>query len=193
MKGDEILSAFGSPWGDIDNTRPGSVYVVGTDGWGWFALFILASIPFLIIGGMLTCFSAWVCQHPILVMSIYEIFSLLVGVVFYMRPVMRHRICGVIASVLTVAPLGMDIALYAIPYLLLKGTFSAIFDWVLVAALLFGIAFFIFSICNLLKNGIPHLVMALIFFILSATCIIRVVSLGNGEISWQVIRALYGL
>lgn len=187
------MSAFGSPWGDIDNTKPGSVYVVGTDGWGWFGLFILASVPFLIIGNILICFSTWVCQHPILVISLYVIFSLLVGIVFYMRPAMRHRICGIIASVLTVAPLGMGIALYAIPYILLEGTFSATFDWLLVAALLSGIAFFIFSICNLLRNGIPHLVMALIFFILSATCIIRVVSLGNGVVTWQVIHVLYGL
>lgn len=37
------MSAFSPPWKDIDDTRPGAPYVVDSDGWGWFALFIIIS------------------------------------------------------------------------------------------------------------------------------------------------------
>ena len=187
------MSAFGSPWKDIDDTRKGTPYVVDNDGWGWFLIFIVVSIPFLIIGSLIANISTWVCNHPILSLSIYLILTLLIGIIFYARSSMRHRICGIIATFLTIAPLGMGVALYAMPYVMIEGSFSSIFDWVLVAAFLFGIMFFIFSICNLLKNGLIHLVIGLVFFILAYFFITRLISSESNIISWEVIKSLYGI
>lgn len=185
------MSAFGSPWKDIDDTREGTPYVVDNDGWGWFFIFILVSIPFLIIGSVIANISLWVCNHPIVSLSIYLVLTFLIGIVFYARSSMRHRICGIIATFLTIAPLGMGVALYAIPYVMIEGSFSSIFDWVLVAAFLFGITFFIFAICNLLKNGMIHLMIGFVFFISAYFLITGLISSESGIISWEVIKSLY--
>ena len=113
------MSAFSPPWKDIDDTRPGTPYVVDSDGWGWFALFIVLTIPFLAIAGVVVGFSALICAHPIVSLLCYVVLTLVIGGAFYARAAIRHRICGVIATVLTMAPLGMGVALYAIPYVML--------------------------------------------------------------------------
>lgn len=186
------MSAFSPPWKDIDDTRPGTPYVVDSDGWGWFALFIIISIPFLAVAGVVVQLSTVVCAHPIASLLGYTALTLLLGVIFYSRAAIRHRICGVIATVLTMAPLGMGVALYAVPYVVLEGSFSAITDWILVAAFLFGITFFIFAICNLLKNGLTHLVIGLIFFVFAWFFITGLISSEADVMSWESIRNLYG-
>ena len=187
------MSAFGAPWKDIDDTREGTPYVVDNDGWGWFFIFIIVAVPFLIVGSVIVNISTWVCNHPILSLSIYLILTFLIGIFFYARSSMRHRICGIIATILTIAPLGMGVALYAIPYVMIEGSFSSIFDWVLVAAFLFGIMFFIFAICNLLKNGLIHLIIGFVFFILAYFFITGLISSESEIISWEAIKSLYGI
>lgn len=186
------MSAFRPPWKDIDDTRPGTPYVVDSDGWGWFALFIVISIPFLAIAGVVVRFSALICAHPIASLLCYVALTLVLGGAFYARPTIRHRICGVMATALTMAPLGMGVALYAVPYVTLEGSFSAIIDWVLVAAFLFGITFFIFAICNLLKNGRTHLVIAIIFLVFACFLITGMISSEADVVNWESIRNLYG-
>ena len=186
------MSAFSPPWKDIDDTRPGTPYVVDSDGWGWFALFIVISIPFLAVAGVVVQLSAVVCAHPFASLLCYVTLTLVIGGVFYARPTIRHRICDVIATVLTMAPLGMGVALYAVPFVMLEGSFSAIIDWVLVAALLFGMTFFIFVICNLLKNGRTHLVIAIIFLVFACFLITGMISSEADVVNWESIRNLYG-
>lgn len=186
------MSAFGSPWKDIDDTKSGTPYIVDNDGWGWLFLFIIVSVPFLLVGGAIANVSAWVCRHPVLSLSIYVLLTLLIGVFFYSRSLMRHRICGVVATILTMIPLGMGVGLYAVPYVVVTGSLSSVFDWVLVAAILFGITFFIFSICNTLKNGLIHLIIGLAFFVLAIFFIIGLISSESEVISWEVIKKVYG-
>lgn len=186
------MSAFGSPWKDIDDTKPRTPYVVDNDGWGWFFIFILVAVPFLGIGAVVVQLSSVVCDHPIASLLVYVALTLLVGGIFYARPTIRHRICGVVATALTMAPLGMGVALYAVPFVMLEGSFSAITDWILVAAFLFGITFFIFAICNLLKNGLTHLVIGLIFFVFAWFFITGLISSESDVITWENIRTLYG-
>ena len=187
------MSAFGSPWKDIDDTRKGTPYVVDNDGWGWFFVFIIVSVPFLLVGGIIVNISIWVCSHPILSLGIYILLTFLFGVFFYSRSLMQHRICGVIATILTMIPLAMGVSLYAVPYVLVAGSLSSIFDWVLVVSFLFGITFFIFSICNLLKNGLIHLFIGFVFFVFAYFFINRLISSGSEVISWEVIKNLYGI
>lgn len=54
---------------------------------------------------------------------------------------MKHRICGVIASVATMLPLGMSVGFYAIPIIVLEESFSSMFNGILAAALLFGVMY----------------------------------------------------
>lgn len=186
------MSAFESPWKDIDDTRPGTPYVVDNDGWGWFFLFLLVAIPFLVVGGLIAQISTWICLHPILSALLYLLLATICGVIFYSRHSMRHRICGAAAAFLTLLPLGIGAGLYTIPYVMLAGSFSAFLDWVLVAALLFGITFFIFSVCNLLKNGLIHLIISLLFVVLSVIFIMALISSESELLSWSAIQRLYG-
>ena len=105
---------------------------------------------------------------------------------------MRHRICGIVATVFTMAPFGAGVAPYAIPYIMITGTLSAAFDWILLALFLFGIIFFIFAICNLLKNGIIHLVMGLLFSVFAYLFITNLIASESDVLSWQAIGNLYG-
>lgn len=186
------MSAFGSPWKDMDDTRPGTPYVVDNNGWGWFFVFLLVAIPFLMVGGLIAQISTWVCLHPILSSLLYLLLAFICGVIFYSRSSMRHRVCGVAAALLTWLPLSLGAGLYMIPYVMLEGSVSSFLDWVLVAALLFGITFFIFSICNLLRNGLIHLFISLLFFVLSVIFIMALISSESDLLSWSSIQCLYG-
>ncbi len=186
------MSAFSPIWKDIDDTKQGTPYVVDSDGWGWFALFIFISIPFLMIGGAVLQTSYWICQHLILSIIVYLAVSFIIGVIFYFRNSVKHRICGIIASVISMVPLGLGVFLYAIPYVMLDDSFSSIFDWILVAALLFGVMYFIFSICNLLKNGLTHLIIAIVFLAISCFFIFGLISSESDIITWEAIKRVYG-
>lgn len=186
------MSSFGSPWKDIEETEPGSVYVVGNDGWGWFFLFILVSLPFLAVAQAVVSASAWICMHPWLSAVSYLLISLLAGIVFYSRRTMQHHIWGIAATVLTMLPLAMGIGLYAIPYIALQGTLSATFDWVLIAAFTSVITYFIFSICNLLKDGRKHFVIGTIFCMVSAFFVYRLIVMEGELLTWPAILQVYG-
>ena len=105
---------------------------------------------------------------------------------------MRHRLCGVIAAVISILPFGMGMGLYAIPSVMLKGTISSFFDWALVAAFLFGIVFFIFSVCNILRNGLTHLVIGVVFFAFVSFLIMGCILPGSKILSLESIKQLYG-
>lgn len=185
------MSAFNSPWKDIDDTRPGTPYVVDSSGWGWFFVFILVAIPFLLVGAVVFQISNIICQHPILSSVIYFLISLICGNIFYKKTI-RHRFCGIIATIFTMLPLGLGVGLYAIPYVMLDSSFSSVFDWVLVGLFLFGIMYFIFAICNLLKNGFIHLIISIIFVAFSLLFIFGLISSESEIITWEAIRNIYG-
>lgn len=186
------MSAFEDPWGDIDKTENKTPYVVGSEGWGWMFIFLLLAIPFLIVGRYLYAFSTAICHYPIIAGSVYLGVSFLVGIIFYRKSDMKCRLCGWFASILTLLPLGLGIGFYAIPYLLIKGTFAGAFEWILVFACLFGISFFIFSLSSLLKNGFIHLVMASIYSLIVIVVLYRHLT-GAGEFTFEQIKELYGL
>lgn len=186
------MSAFSPIWKDIDNTKPGTPYVVDSDGWGWFLIFIIIAVPFLIICGAVFQISSWICEHPILSLTAYLLVSLVIGIFFYSRFMAKHRVCGIIATVISMMPLGAGVGLYAIPYVMLDNSFSSIFDWILVAALLFGVMYFIFSICNLLKNGLTHLIIAIVFLAISCFFIFGLISSESDIITWEAIKRVYG-
>lgn len=187
------MSMFGSPWKDIDDTKVGTPYLVDNSGWGWFLIFIIIAVPFLMLGSAVFTFSIWICQHPVLSFVLYLIISIVIGALFYGRSSVRYRICGILATIFTMIPMGMGVALYAIPYVMITGKLSAAFDWILVTAFLCGITFFIFALCKLLKNGRIHLVMSLVFLALAYLFINNLIASESDVLSWQAIGNLYGL
>lgn len=155
-------------------------------------IFILVAIPFLMMGSAIFQISSWVCENLVLSVIIYLVVSFICGIIFYRRPFIKHRICGVFASVLTMLPLGMGAVLYMIPYVLLEGSFSSVLDWILVAIFIFIIMFFIFSICNLLQNGLIHLIIGFVFFTFAYLFFMGLIASESDILSWQTIGDLYG-
>lgn len=187
------MGAFGNPWKDIDETRPGTPYVVDSTGWGWALIFILASIPCLFVAGIIMNLSEAFCQHPFLFSALYLCISLFLGVVFYHRRYIRHRVLGIIATVFTLLPLWIAAFFYTIPIVVLDPSFSAFFNWMVVTALIVGIIYFIFAICRLLENGLIHLVVASIFLLLSIFFIRGLIASGDDILSWDAICGVYAL
>lgn len=162
----------------------------GNGGGLWLFIVLLIALPFLYMGLAIGSLSDIICAHPLLFATLYLILSIVIGVSFYNQPGMKHCGLGVIASILTILPFGMLSGLYAIPFIQLEGgSFDSIFDWILIAAIVLGITYFIFSICNLLGNGRVHFVLALIFF--SISCLFGWGAIQN--FSWETICAIYGL
>ena len=159
------MGAFSPIWKDIDDTSPGTPYIVDSDGWGWFFVFILLSIPFLAVGSALVWTRNIVCAYPVLSAAIYIVLCGLFGIVFYGRRSFRHRVFGIIGSMLTLFPLGTAVGFYIIPY-------------------------FIFSICNLVKNGLIHFVLGIVFFAIVLFMVVGNLS-SSTDVNWEVIKQIY--
>lgn len=183
------MSAFGSPWGDIDRTPSDTPYVVDSDGWGWFALFIMLALPFFIIGLLLTQATEWICAHPYISISIYLILSLVIGIILYARG-KRWRLPGIIATMITLAPFALVEGLYMVPYIMQNSLFASVFEWLLVTLLIGGITFFVIVISSALKSGLMHLVIAIIFAGIVFLILNNLLS-SSDEINWAIVRSLY--
>lgn len=161
------MSAF-EPWSDeIERSQPGQPYVVDSSGWGWFMLLYLIALPFVVLSFLIADFAEWYTDHPVLCLNIYYLFACIIGFIFYRNQTCKHRILGVISTLLTMAPLAGFMTGYAIPFIILDPGFDAFFDFILILLLLSGGMIFIFRLCGVLKSGLAHLIMALIFLGLS--------------------------
>lgn len=185
------MSAFGSSWKDIDETRPGTPYVVDSDGWGWFLLFILASVPLLIAGSMVKGFSLFVVRHPVIFLMCYMGISVITGACIYLKRHKKWKICGIIAVFLTMLPAGIVELLYAVPVMVIYDSLiAATIEWILVILVVMGIAAGILLCCNLLGNGIIHLVISVLFSGIVFYILYQVLS-SSDKINWEVISNIY--
>ena len=186
------MSAIGSPWNDIDKTKPQTPYVVDNDGWGWFLLFIIVALPFLLLFGVIFKISNFICLHPILSALVFLVISLITGIFIYSKHTTKHKFCGVISTVITFLPLGLVTVIYTIPHVMFEDSFSSFFDLILIELFLLGFIYFILAICRLLKNGLTHLLISIVFFSLSLLIIKSLVASESGIITLESLYILYG-
>ncbi|MGN0664481.1 MAG: hypothetical protein ACI4L5_05335 [Negativibacillus sp.] len=140
------MPAFGPIWGDVDRTRPGTPYVVDDDGWGWFFLFILFTLPFFLLWILLYQTAGWICQHPYITGGIYLLLSSIIGLLLYSGKPWLMKILGIITTILTLIPLAMVQALYLIPSLMIsEAILSMVFEWLLTTFVVAAITLFILS------------------------------------------------
>ena len=185
--------AFDPMWKDIDETRPGTPYVVDSTGWGWFGLFILLTVPVLMVYGIVACVTGWVVSQPVVAAGIYLGIGLVAGLLIYCLGQARFRVVGVFATVLTVLPLGLAMALYAIPYLMIQEGFSALVDWVLILIILGIISLMILFWAGSLENGLIHFLLALAFLgLVSMILYSWWTETSHDWITWSKLLELYG-
>lgn len=183
------MSAFKAPWSDIEETYPGQPYVVDSNGWGWFAIFMLLALPFFLIWLFLHRFANAVCEHPYVFAGIYLAISCIFGFILYWNKAKKHPFLGFLAVVLTLLPIAWVQGIYAIPYVLLKdGFFWVTIEWLLVTAAIVGATVFVMVISNTLGNGLMHLMIAMVFFVI----IVLLVKPPN-DLTTEAIKKMYGL
>lgn len=187
------MSAFGSPWGDIDRTPPGQPYVVDSDGWGWFMLFIILVLPFFMLWLLISKAAAWICMHPIVSGVIYLAVSALISLLMYRGRKIRQRLLGTLAGIITFLPFAAGEALYAIPYVLLQPdkVFGPIFEWIIVTTVLLLFTIFVIAIANASGSVIVHLISAIIFCGVVGLLLRGINS--SDVVTWQALGELYVL
>lgn len=186
------MSAFGSPWGDLDRTPANTPYVVDSDGWGWFALFLIFALPFFCLGILITQLAETVCAHPHMTVFIYLIISSVFSFIFNIRMQQRFKILGIFATILAMIPFMLVQVLYLIPYIVQNSLFASVFEWIIVTAVIGGISFFILAISNVIRNGMIQLTISMIFLAVTIVILHSYIS-SSEDINWSFILSLYNL
>lgn len=183
------MGAFDPLWHDIDQTPPGKPYVVDSSGWGWCLLFVLASLPFLLLGALISSAATLFARYLWLILPVHLAFSALLGLWLYPRG-SRRRALGVAASVVDLMPLPVALALYMVPFALLSPGFSSAFDFVLLLGLGLGGEFFLCKLAQVMRSAAVHLVLSLVLLALTGLLCWAGIG-GESALTWDSIRALY--
>lgn len=73
-----------------------------------------------------------------------------------------------VAVVVSLLPIAIAQACYAIPYILSHdGAIGVAFEWMIVTFITVGISFFMIQISLLFKNGIKHLMVAAVYLFIA--------------------------
>ena len=75
--------------------------------------------------------------------------------------------------VVSLLPIAMAQACYAIPYILSHdGAIGVTFEWLIVIFFTVGISFFVIQISLLFRNGIKHLMVAAVYLIIALVVVL---------------------
>lgn len=181
------MSAFGSPWGDVDKTRPGTPYVVDSDGWGWLLLLIVFALPLLLLASLVSEVGGLIFRYPWLFGGAYLALSVWVSFLKYKGSPKRHRIPGTLASLLTMLSFGIVEALYALPYMALNSLLSGLIEWFFVTVFMLGITVFLMTV---IKNGFLHLFLAVLISSFTTLVVLGVLN-GADTVNWDAVIKLY--
>ena len=161
------MGAFSPFDNDIDNTRPNQPYVVDSDGWGWFMLFVAATGPFILASMMLERYVAFVIEHPKLFCIMFLSLSLLLGVIIS-HSSLCNRFLSVISVFLTMMPWAIVQIIYAIPYVQAQdGIFTLVVEWFLVTALVTVLTIILLSLIRVIQNGVARLTIGSTFLLVT--------------------------
>lgn len=175
------MSVFGNPWGDIDRTPKDAPYIVDENGWGWFALMIIAVIPFFMIGFALRNVAAFVADHPLLYVLICLLINGVTGAVVYRRKGFSWNIIGITATVLTFAPVVVMEALVEVPMIMKTGdsigeNIELFIEWFFITLFFVGIGILIQAANMLRPVPIRHLIISIIFCFITFLILMKVMT-----------------
>lgn len=182
------MRAFRSPFSDIDDMLPGQVYVVDSTGWGWLMLGVLFVLPFVIVAFIIKDYAAFVQSHPILFLVIALIISMLAAFVAVNRGKMSHKGIGFVGGILLFFSIFYVQIIYAVPYVRSEDKmFSAMFNLIIVTAIVIGAAIFICAMVSLWHNGIGYLVTGIVFLV-----IVALLAQPPKAYTWESLLHFYG-
>lgn len=145
-----------------------TLYVSRGDGFGWFALLFVLATPFFIIAVWLRQYALFTSAHALLSWIIFLGLSVLLGDLLYRKKKASNKKLGIVAVVVSLLPIAMAQAFYAIPYILAHdGAIGVAFEWLIVTFFTVGISFFVIQISLLFMNGVKHLMVAATYLIIA--------------------------
>ena len=181
------MGAFDKSFGDVDNTRDGSVYVVDDSGWGWFFLVIIASLPFFLFSFFLKQISSYICSHPVISMLIYLLFAVVISLAINRKNYVKHRSLAFGGILLMMIPMAYLQGVYCIPYISAgDSVFMLTLEWIFSTGIMLGITTFLIALTNLSRNGFIRFLTGALFLIISL-CLIHPPS----GLTWEYIFRLY--
>lgn len=145
-----------------------TLYVSRGDGFGWFALLFVLATPFFIIAVWLRQYALFATEHALLSWAVFLGLSVVLGNLLYRKRKATNRKLGIVAVVVSLLPIAIAQACYAIPYILSHdGAIGVAFEWMIVTFITVGISFFVIQISLLFKNGIKHLMVAAVYLFIA--------------------------
>ena len=150
-----------------------TLYVSQGDGFGWLALLFVLATPFFIIAVWLRQYALFVSEHVLLSWAAFLGLSVVLGNLLYRKKKAENKRIGIIAVVVSLLPIAIAQACYAIPYILSHdGAMGVTFEWLIVTFFTVGISFFVIQISLLFKNGMKHLMVAAVYLIVALIVIL---------------------
>ena len=122
--------------------------------------------PFFII-------AVFVSEHALLSWGAFLGFSALLGKLLYRKKEAENAKVGILAVIVSLLPIAIAQAFYAIPYILShNGTVGITFEWLIVTIFTVGISFFVIQISLLFQNAVKHLTIASVYLLISVIIIL---------------------
>lgn len=144
------------------------LYVIEDDGFGWFVLFLVLATPFFIIAVWLRQYALFASEHPLLLWGVFLGLSWLLGRRLYRKKDVQSDKIGIVAVMVSVLPIAIGQAFYAIPYILShEGAVGVAFEWMIVTFFTVGISVFVIQISLLFRDGIKHLMVAAVYLVIA--------------------------
>lgn len=167
--------------------------IVFSGEWTWFAMLLLMAVPFALLLFFMEKAALFFARHLILIGLVYLVASLALAAVIYLPSGKRWRVPGFAAVLLTTIPTFLALTFYLVPFEALDPGFDAIFDFFLIMLLYLGGAILITAISRYLKNGLIHLVIAAVYFVLCLLFLRSAISTEADLISSESLKTLYAL
>lgn len=150
-----------------------TLYISDGDGISWLAVLFVLAVPFILISSWLQQYAQFVNSHSPLALLIFIAFSILVSIWINARSKTRFLLIGILASVISMLPIALIQKHYAIP--IIQSDNEALFiviEWFFPTFFTISISFFLIQISLLLKNGIIHLILSLVYLAITILFII---------------------
>lgn len=188
------MSVFGTPWGDIDQTRKGTPYVVSADGWGWFLLGVVALVPVMIMGLMLRGTAEFISSHPILIIIGYIILTAGFGAVVYKKKTGVWTPIGMLATTITFLPVLLAEMIIEVPEILKIGNsigamIEPVIQWVFVTLFVVGVGIFIHAINMLSPSPVRHLIFGFVYCVITGLIIANILTVEEID----ELKMIYGM
>lgn len=181
------MGAFDKSFSDIDNTIDDSIYVVDDNGWGWFFLAIIASLPFFLFTFFLKEVSSYICNHPVIAILLYLLFSIIISSAVNRKKCSKHTAFAFWGTFFMTIPMAYLQGVYCIPYISVSdGVFILTLEWIFSTGIMLGITVFLMAICNLFRSGFTRFLIGALFLIISLYLIQP-----PAELTWEYVTNLY--